>query len=138
MGIFSWLFGTPKRCGRLIGGHEFDYPVVGEGSYQKALAAITGGKTEDGVQIYCVAHLVPEPRNKYDPNAVSVIIRGQKVGYLSRDDARRMLQVLKRALCGSAATEAVVVGGWKRKRKGAPDEGHFGVRLNAALPFEIE
>ena len=35
------------------------------------------------------AVLVPEPDNPYDANAVSVWANGLKVGYLSRDDARR-------------------------------------------------
>jgi hypothetical protein len=35
----------------------------------------------------CIAVFVPEPTNRYDPNAVQVQIDGTTVGYLSRGDA---------------------------------------------------
>ena len=38
------------------------------------------------MEVYAV--LVAEPDNPYDANAVSVWVKGLKVGYLSREDAR--------------------------------------------------
>ena len=68
-----------------------DLEVVGEASYQDNLWRIVGGRhSPDGrvrEDIYAV--LAAEPDNPYDPNAVAVWIQGLKVGYLSREDARR-------------------------------------------------
>lgn len=61
--------------------------VVGESNYQPALRAITGRREWVEVRHECTAVLVLEPTNPYDPNAVRVEIKGQLVGYLSRQDA---------------------------------------------------
>ncbi|MEA2221996.1 MAG: hypothetical protein QOH83_372 [Solirubrobacteraceae bacterium] len=62
--------------------------IVGEASYQPAIAAACGSTTWEHVrcEIDQLA-VVPEPSNPYDPNAVAIFIGGQKVGYLSRGDA---------------------------------------------------
>ena len=62
-------------------GHE-SVNVAGESHYQEALRSIAG--TGD-VRHEAEAHLIPEPENEYDPNAVRVEIDGHKVGYLPRD-----------------------------------------------------
>lgn len=62
----------------------FKTEVVGESSYRAALRSIFG--PGEGRRHY-VAHLVPEPTNKHDANAVQVLIQKQLVGYLSRRDA---------------------------------------------------
>ena len=48
-----------------------------------------GGSSNDRVRLEVYAVLVAEPDNPYDANAVSVWIQGLRVGYLSREDARR-------------------------------------------------
>lgn len=40
--------------------------------------------------------LIPEPQNPSDPNAVMVVIAGEKVGYISRDENLRVLSILQR------------------------------------------
>ena len=62
-------------------GHE-SVNVAGESHYQEALRAIAG---PGDVRHDTEAHLIPEPENEYDPNAVRVEIDGHKVGYLPRD-----------------------------------------------------
>jgi len=37
---------------------------------------------------------VPEPSNRYDPNAVQVMIEGKVVGYLSRRNAAILLMIV--------------------------------------------
>jgi hypothetical protein len=68
-----------------------DLEVVGEASYQDNLWRVVGGRRSPGdrvrVDIYAV--LVAETDNPYDVNAMSVWVQGLKVGYLSRNDARR-------------------------------------------------
>lgn len=38
--------------------------------------------------------LVPEPQNKHDKNAIKVIISGKTVGYISREDNRKVKRIL--------------------------------------------
>lgn len=98
--------------------------VVGEASYQDALrwAHDQFGRPQ-------LAQLVREPRNKYDRNAVAVLLGGQTVGYLPREVAPRWHAVLDQ-LGGWGTARAVVTGGWS--------EGYsFGcVLLAAAKPFD--
>lgn len=64
-------------------GHEL-VNVAGESHYQEALRAIAGA-APGPIRVETTAHLVPEPENEYDPNAIRVEIEGQKVGYVPRD-----------------------------------------------------
>jgi hypothetical protein len=68
-----------------------DLDVVGEASYQDNLWRVVGGRRapDDRVRVDVYAMLVAETGNPHDANAVSVWVQGLKVGYLSRDDARR-------------------------------------------------
>lgn len=116
---------------KLRGGSEV--PIVGESHYQHALSRICGGKSHDGHHRGCIAALVREPDNEYDRHAVAVQIDAEKVGYLSRDDAKAYAPVLDR-LAGDGcvgACDAEIRGGWNR---GGGDEGHFGVMLFLAPP----
>jgi hypothetical protein len=131
---------TPKKVRRnqmLVGLHVVGrggYPrnVVGESHCQDALAAICGGHNRDGHELEIEGELVPEPSNPYDSNAVMVSIAGQKVGYLSRDDASQYQTSLVAAGFGSQRVKvgAKIVGGWRTNQH---DAGHFGVKL--ALPW---
>jgi hypothetical protein len=149
MGLFSWLFGTPRpqyRRSRSSGCHNrfegapapvahlpgpgtYAIDVVGESKYQGALAKICCGRTEDSQNLVVSATLVPEDDNSHDGQAVRVDIRGMTVGYLSRKNARQYRLRLKEAgHPGITATcSAVIVGGWDR---GPDDQGYYGVRLD--------
>jgi HIRAN domain len=85
--------------------------VAGESHYQEALRAIAG--TAPGpVRHEATAHLVPEPENAYDPNAVRVEIGGEKVGYVPRDLAAAYAPLLAPIVARGrvAACEALVAG----------------------------
>ena len=43
---------------------------------------------QDG-ELFLSAALVPDPRNEHDPNAVKVMVSGQHVGHLAKDDAAK-------------------------------------------------
>jgi hypothetical protein len=110
--------------------HRGFVAAVGEASYQSALREIVkqhGGPKSDGVKIEVHVALVPEPKNKHDPNAVSVQMEGKKVAYLSRDDALDYQDVIehlaKRKRIG--ACRAVIIGG-------ARDKPSYGVFLDLA------
>lgn len=61
--------------------------IVGEASYQPAIAKACGSTRWEDVHCDITAAVVPEPGNQYDANAVAIFIGGEKVGYLSRGDA---------------------------------------------------
>jgi hypothetical protein len=124
MSFLSKLFG-PKQDSPTL---DYGFDIVGESHYQDVLEKLAGGRTEEGVAVEYDARLVPERKNPYDPNAVRVDIKGQTVGYLSREDAK-----LYRKAAGTKENVAptLIVGGWDRGKK---DRGHFGVKL--ALEFK--
>jgi len=49
------------------------------------------------------AHLVPEPTNRYDRNAVKVVIRGEHVGYVPADFSARVAGACRALSRGSVA-----------------------------------
>ncbi len=113
----------------LYPGHE-TLEVVGESHYQEALWRIVGGRNPDPVRHETHAVLVPDPSNRYDPNAIEVRVDGTLVGYLSRDDAAAyrpgVLRLMETSTNGLVALPGVIVGGGPR-----PDGiGHLGVFLD--------
>lgn len=94
--------------------------VSGESHYMDALEAILGSSVGGhSRQRAVIAALVPEPDNQYDPNAIMVIIDGQQVGYIPKDDAPE----IGRRLDGKPIAVAARVGG-------GPDPGSpIGVRI---------
>lgn len=116
------LFGKRRDHGAVLEGRH-QVLVVGESFYQDALLAIAGPKGEEGACHACLATLVCEPSNPYDPNAVAVTIDGRKVGHLNREQAAMVCKRLaaRRSPC---TVRAQVNGGWDR---GKGDTGHFGV-----------
>jgi hypothetical protein len=110
----------------------YKFEIVGEASYQAAITAICGGRTEESAQYQTQAVLYLEDSNPYDNKAVRVDINGRTVGYFSRKDARSYRTRLKRKGQERIVYKcnALIVGGWRRSRS---DQGHFGVKLD--LPF---
>jgi tetratricopeptide (TPR) repeat protein len=107
-----------------------DLDVVGEASYQDNLWRIVGGRhsPEGRVREEVYAVLAAEPDNPYDANAVAVWIQGLKVGYLSREDARRYrpgLLALEQQHGKPIALAGVIAGGGMR----ADGPGRLGVFL---------
>jgi hypothetical protein len=110
--------------------------VVGEASYQPALEALGGVRTEDGARVReHVALLMPEPNNRYDENAIAVQITGHVVGYLSRENAIAYQPVVRWALGHGRyiACDALLTGGWDR---GPGNQGTIGVILHLGAPGE--
>lgn len=61
--------------------------VAGESFHKANLESISNGRQQHAKEY--VATLKAEPTNPYDKNAVSVWIKGLKVGYINRIDASR-------------------------------------------------
>ncbi len=127
---------THSQYGAIVSGDgNFVFEVVGESHYQAELERIVGGRTEDSTYHKCIAILTPEPDNPFDPQAVCVNVNGCKVAYLSRDWAPKFNVALASNGYAQAACSAVIVGGWDR---GGNDRGHFGIKLDIALPFKLK
>ena len=92
--------------------------VVGESNYQEALWKIVGGRRRDRVRHDVAAVLLPEPDNRFDANAIKVLIDGNLVGYLSRQDAVAygpgLLALMNESANGLVALDATIVGGGQR------------------------
>ncbi|WP_140791475.1 hypothetical protein [Myxococcus xanthus] len=107
--------------------------VVGESHYQETLEALSEERTGRSQRIATTAHLVRERVNRFDENAVAVVIEGRLVGYLSRADAlgfRALIEEME-ARGEIAACAATIVGGWSRGERGS---GKFGVKLDVMHP----
>ena len=125
--LFSRLFGKSSlgAAARVEGIEATFYPgdepleVVGESGYQDALWRIVGGRRRDSVRYETEAVLEPEPDNPYDPNAIRVLVHGNLVGYLSREDAAAyrpgLLRLMEASPTGRVALEAQIVGGGPRR-----------------------
>ena len=100
----------------------FAVNVVGVSQYQSVLEAAA----EEGV---VDAVLMREDDNPHDDQAVAVFIDGERVGYLSRADARRYRADLVAA--GDANLQvrcaAKIVGGFETK---TGERAHFGLKLD--------
>ena len=105
--------GLTIACGE----NSYRFEVVGESRYQKALAQIVGGHNREGYSHDCFARLVPEPANTFDPNAIQVVIDGQKVGYVPKDGTARIHAAL--GSFGPLACRARIVGGWRTNQHDA-------------------
>ena len=124
--------------------------IVGESHYQDELRALSGRTTdaapfradlaayaadvadEEPDRRWFLAVLVREPDNPYDPEAVAVHAQGGgKLGYLSREDARRYGQVfrsLEKRGFDAAACPAMLNGGGAKS---------FGVVLAISAPGPV-
>lgn len=118
-------------------GNDGPQKTVGEASYQPALEwAALGRNDRGGNRRGVVAQLVRDPKNRYDADAVQVLVGGHTVGFLPADVARGYHPVLDHlAGHGSPATcRAELTGGWDRC---GGDRGHFGIELDCSpAPWE--
>lgn len=103
--------------------------VVGEANYQDALSLACGGRQRDGVNHECIAALIPEGANPFDPDAIEIRVEGRRVGYLNRQAAQAYKPV-RDALAARGrigVAHAMICGGWDRDHD---DLGSFGVWLD--------
>lgn len=114
----------------LEGGGRRTLPAVGESNYQPAIErARRKAKRIDDAMFETTATLQREPKNKYDPNAVQVLLDGRLAAYLSREDAVRFQALLQRYEDEGEVVQAraLIVGG-------DSDRPSLGVFLDVADP----
>lgn len=82
-----------------------DLEVSGEAYYRDGIGKIFRGlgRTEGGVTMQ-TAYLVPEPNNKYDRNAVRVVILGEQVGHVPQEVSAAIARVCAGVGRGNVAT----------------------------------
>jgi hypothetical protein len=92
--------------------------VVGESRHQDVLWKIVGGQRMERVRHETYAVLMPEPGNPVDPNAIQVLVAGNLVGYLARQDAASyhpgLIRLMNDSVNGLVALNATIVGGGER------------------------
>jgi hypothetical protein len=115
-------------------GRGYTTNIVGEANYQSALAKIAGPKTQAGKKFEAIAELTFDDRNTHDPNAISVSVNGQIVGFIDRGEAEAMRASIRTLNPERARMRchAKIVGGW---RSDDGDEGHYGVKLAISNPM---
>lgn len=114
--------------------YSYDFEVVGESNYQRALASLAGDHGDQSPNLETTATLYPERNNPHDKAAVKVTIHGKTVGYLSRDDAPRFRRRLSSRKIGIKPTtcNAMIIGGFA-KQDGS--KASYGVVLDMK-PFD--
>lgn len=119
----------------LAPGRGFNVAAVGESQFQGEIAAIVGGRCEEGHNCQFPAELVAAP-DRIDPNAIGIRIGGRPVGRLPAELSALVSQRLHTLNPGSkpVTCKAKIIGGWDRGRR---DKGYFGVKLSLALPPRI-
>jgi hypothetical protein len=127
LGLFRRLFGSEKsrpvpvpkaaddwrqRADEVERFGDIRVEVVGESNYQDAIRKACDWKKGTDTHFECMAELVPEPSNRFDPNAIMVHIDGARVGYLSRGDARKFGPAIRAAIDmqGFGSCRAVIAG----------------------------
>jgi len=108
---------------------DFGCDVVGESNYQPALIAAVGSPPTQWREAMVTAELVCERNNQYDPKAVAVLVNGQRVGYLSRDDARSFrIRLERRGIAGQATRCGAMIRGGGIGRDGT--QRMYGIYLD--------
>ncbi|PSK66677.1 hypothetical protein B0E53_01317 [Micromonospora sp. MH33] len=91
--------------------------VVGESNYAKEIRAALGADFKSyGSEVEKDVYLIPEPTNRFDPNAVKVVYGGQTLGYLPKDQAKAYSPVLT-ALVNEGWTPQVRARIWGREEE---------------------
>jgi hypothetical protein len=65
----------------------FQLKTVGASYYQDNIAKIAKNPIGENALAFCTATLIPEDTNRYDSNAIKVVIESEHVGYLSGEFA---------------------------------------------------
>lgn len=110
--------------------------VVGESHYGKSIRALFGKRLQPGgSEIETTVQLLPDPKNKFDRNAVGVWAGSRQLGHLSREDAARYEPVLSSLVAQGWAPQVsarVWAADWSAGRDG--DGFQASVRVDLAEP----
>ncbi|MFF3039190.1 HIRAN domain-containing protein [Arthrobacter citreus] len=119
-----------------------NFEIVGEAYREAQITAALSRpvKRDQEVEETHEALLIPEPDNPYDPNAISVRVRGQVVGYLSREAAAVYSPVIHR-IAGSGLVATTTARIWAVTRKSwdnsAGPRFFSNIRVYLPEPYQI-
>lgn len=122
-----------EACAYIAGDGEYDIEVDGTSEFQETLEWLARGLGEEPTDYECTAVLVPDVDDPDDPDAISVMVLGQLVGYLPPDSGERMLRAMESWKFDYAKCEAVIGGGWYRNKD---DRGDFQIWLDVNPHFK--
>lgn len=116
--------------------------IVGEAYRETQISAALGRqmKLDEEIEETLEALLVPEPDNPHDANAISVRVRGQVVGYLSREAATLYRPIIHRITAsGLVATTTSRIWAVTRKSWDEPSKPRFysNIRIYMPEPHQI-
>ncbi|QTF73416.1 hypothetical protein G8758_16435 [Arthrobacter woluwensis] len=147
MSFLSKLFGggksreskTPRdatnssvsRTGVSVAYHE-DVEVAGESYHRRGISSIflSLGRPEGGVTTQ-LAELIPEPQNRYDRNAVRVVVNGNQIGHIPQEVSSIFRGLCDRVGRGNVATVPARI--WARN-----DDGTWRARVTLMFSGEVE
>jgi hypothetical protein len=124
----GWLLPKNAKPMPNEGPGTYSYNVVGESHCNASLRRIIEDEGLDpnvGGEIYTQAFLLCEPQNKFDKNAVAVVVALKRVGYIPREDAKDLASQLTRM---ASRGEVLLV----KARIGWQDPAVIGVQLDLA------
>lgn len=103
----------------------FSFQIVGESHYRENLLSIIESNNAHKLgELSVQAEIRKEPDNKFDENAVCVLINGKKVGHISKDYSFEVTTFLDERGLDSMLVNAVI--GWNTNSPNPP----IGVRLD--------
>jgi hypothetical protein len=119
-----------RASGMLVG--EYSPAVVGESHRQETIKRIAEELSDDQSR-GAIAELVPQPDNPHDRNAVAVMINGDLIGYLAREEAAEYSRPLQTRRRSQPSTCRVFITGGRAGRSS------YGVVIDGIpYPEEIE
>jgi hypothetical protein len=119
------------HIGRGVGGFPFD--IVGESHYQDALWRVRDDSDNGSKWVKSDFHIVIEPSNPYDPNAIKVVtVEGETVGYFSKTDAIRYKPFVEAASAewGTLWCRGLLTGGTDERES-------IGLKLDVLAPKDL-
>lgn len=133
---------APQRLRMLMLHHSSrqGHRVVGESHRQKQIQKIAGRLGDDGPKPNrrrCVVDLVPEPKNRHDPNAIAVMHSGKLLGYVPAEDTGPYHEFIAWAQSNGwegVSCRARITGGFILH---SGERAHLGIELMHTTPLMI-
>ena len=131
MGIFSRKPKVSRVLRKLKPSQDYDFEISGESFHTANLLTIFKNLNMNSTSSQIVeATLSRDPFNDYDKNAVEVLIQNLLVGYIPKEQARKVSKLLDNPIDKGEATISAEV-------RRASEIGFSSVNLNLKWPPEL-
>lgn len=115
--------------------NKFSHTVSSAIEFQHPIIEIVGPQLDESVSKVVNALLIMDTKSTEDNYAIMVIVSGLQVGYLSDQDTKNFLQILKNKYLykdTGIEVKALIYGDWGNTQK----IGNFKINLNLPKKFE--